>query len=166
MPNPYTTMTARLRTELQAGLIAAGYVGAEARRGIWNPGTLTPWTRYLVFVAPPTGNPWEERRIITPRQVSFVLRAELFLLVKNYNEEQSVFGDTAPNFGVFQMIHDVKGLLRNTDLNGLVDRTYRETEGGSAFETGAAVGFDAGTHGWVHRAKLVYTAYTQPFCHP
>ena len=165
MANPYSTMTERLVAYLPPALEALGYTGIEARRGIWKPGTLAPFTRYLVFVAPPISNPWDERRIAT-REVAFLLRAELFLLVKNYNEDQSVFGDTAPNLGVFQLIKDVKDLLRQTDLSGLVDRTYKETESGSAFEAGAAGGFDSGSHEWVHRAKLVYSAQTHAFCHP
>jgi len=163
--NPYTTMTYRLQQYLLTELQAMGYEDAEVRRGVWNPGALAPFHRYLVFIAPPATNPWDERRF-TAREITYVLRAELFLLVKNYNEEHSVYGDTAPDLGVFQMIHDVKALLRDTDLDGLIERTFNETTGGSAFEAGASGGFDSGTHGWVHRARLVYTGQTHAFCHP
>ncbi|CAN5608099.1 hypothetical protein BH24ACT15_BH24ACT15_34860 [soil metagenome] len=163
--NAYSTLTHRLTDYLQTELQSLGYAHAEARRGIWKPGALQPFERYLVFVAPATADPWSERRIST-KEVAYVFRSEIFLLVKNYDDVHAIFGDTAPDLGVFQLMHDVKALLRSTDLGGLLDRTYRETEGGSGFDTGAMTGFDSGTHGWVHRAKLVYVAQTHAFCHP
>jgi hypothetical protein len=164
--NPYTDLSNALVTELTTELTALSYAPLDVRKGIWKPRALAPFDRYLVFIAPPLSDPWREIRDEGPKLVTFVLRAEIFLLVKNYNEDQSVYGDTAPDLGVFQLMGDVKTILRNTDLGGLVLRSYRETEGGSSFETGATGGFDTGEHGWVHRSKLVYTARTYPFCHP
>lgn len=163
--NVYTDLSTRLVSTLQTELATLGYAPLDVRKGIWKPRQLAPFDRYLVFVAPPLTEPWREIRD-SARNIIYVLRAELFLLVKNYDEDQSVYGDTAPNFGVWQLVSDVKAVLRATDLNGLVDRTYRETEGGSAFESGATGGFDTGEHGWVHRAKLVYNANMHPFCYP
>jgi hypothetical protein len=158
-------MSTRLVTELTTALGLYGYTPLVVLKGIWKPRALAPFTRYAVFVAPPTTDPWTER-FISSREVVYILRADIFLLVKNYNEEQSVYGDTAPNLGVFQMIADVKAILRATDLSGLVERTYEETTGGSAFETGAAAGFDTGEYGWVHRAKVTYRAQMHGFCIP
>jgi hypothetical protein len=137
------------------------------RKGIWKPRNLSPFERYMAYVAPPLDNPWTERRIST-REVAYILTAHVFLLVKSYDdgEELSVYGDTAPDLGVFQFIHDVKVILRGTDLGGLLDRTHNETMGGTRFETGASEGFDTGGHGWVHRAMLTYTVQTAPFCPP
>ena len=165
MPNVYTDFHTQLQQHLNTELVSLNYPLLEVRRGVWNPATLTPFERYLVFLSPPTSNPWDERRIST-KEIAYTLRSDIFLLVKNYNEERSVYGDTAPELGVFQLISDVKAILRRTDLGGLLDRTFNETASGSAFETGAAGGFDSGTHGWVHRAKLMYTAQMRPFCHP
>lgn len=164
--NPYTTLSERLVTELTAGLTTAGYTPLEVNQGVWKPRALPEFDRYAVWVAPPLANPWDEMRVQTGKLVTYVLRAEIYLLVKNYNEAQSVYGDTAPNLGVFQLIADTKAILRNTDLGGLVERTYRETEGGTTFESAASGGFDTGAHSWVHRARLVYSASMYPFCHP
>lgn len=163
--NDYSTFTARTVTTLQDGLAPLGWTPLEVRRGIWKPRELTPFERYLVYIAPPLTNPWVERRIST-KEMAYVLTAEVYLLVQNFDEVDSVFGETAPNLGVFQFINDVKGILRDTDLGGLLDRTYNETAGGSRFESGAASGFDTGGHGWVHRAMLTYTVQTTPFCPP
>lgn len=161
--NDYTTMTTGLVSLLTTELGTLSYTPLVVQRRIWKPRDLPTFDRYMVIVAPPITNPWTERQIAT-REFAYILTADIFLLVKNYNEEQSVFGDTAPNLGVFQMIADVKAILRATDLNGLVDRTFTETVGGSAFETGASGGMDTGEFAWVHRAKLQYTAQMHAFC--
>lgn len=163
--NPYSDFSVRTQQQLATDLPGLGYTPLEVRKGIWKPVDLLPFERYLVFVAPPTSNPWTERRIST-KELAFLLTAQIFLLVKNYDETLSVYGDTPPNLGVFQLLNDVKNVLRATDLGGLVDRTYNETAGGSSFETGAAGGFDSQRHGWVHRAALTYTVQTQAFCFP
>lgn len=165
MANPYTEFSSGLVTVLQAGLSPL-YSGIATRKGIWKPRNLLPFDRYLVFVAPVLQDPVREVRVQSTKRVNEILKADIFLLVKNYDEEQSVYGDTAPNLGVWQLYKDTKDILRNTDLNGLVERNYREVEGGSAFETGASGGFDSGGHGWVHRIRLTYTAYMFSFCHP
>ena len=163
--NDYTTFTYRTVEVLAEQLPLRGWEPLDVRKGIWKPRTLTPFERYLVYVAPPLDNPWMERRIST-KELAYILTANVFLLVKNYDEEQSVYGDTAPALGVFQLINDVKAILRDTDLGRFLDRTYNETAGGSRFESGAADGFDTGGHGWVHRAMVTYTVQTAPFCPP
>jgi len=163
--NDYTTFTERTVEVLAEQLPLRGWDPLDVRKGIWKPRTLIPFERYLVFVAPPLDNPWMER-LISTKELAYILTAHVFLLVKNYDEEQSVYGDTAPALGVFQLINDVKAILRDTDLGRLLDRTHNETAGGSRFESGAADGFDTGGHGWVHRAMVTYTVQTAPFCPP
>lgn len=163
--NDYTTFSERTVETLATALPPVGWEPLDVRKGIWKPRNLAPFDRYLAFVAPPLSNPWVERRIST-KEVAYILTAHVFLLVKNYNEVASVYGDTAPELGVFQFISDVKDILRDTDLGGLLDRTYNETAGGTMFESGATDGFDTGGHGWVHRAMLTYTVQTVPFCPP
>jgi hypothetical protein len=163
--NDYTTFTVRTVETLAAMLPTYGWVPLDVRKGIWKPRTLLPFERYLAYVAPPLDNPWVERRIST-KEMAYILTAHVFLLVKNYDEEQSIYGTAAPGLGVFQFINDVKVTLRDTNLGGLLDRTFNETAGGSRFESGASDGFDTGGHGWVHRAMLTYTVQTAPFCPP
>lgn len=164
--NATSTLIARLIPYLQSNLRSMGYTDLEVRAGIWNPRTLLPWDRYLIFLAIPTANPSNESRIQSSKLVTETLRTNVVLLVKNYDETNSVLGDTAPNLGVFQMLKDAKTVLRDTDLDGLVERTYREVEGGTAFETGVSGGFESQAHGWVHRLSFIYTAAMFPFCHP
>lgn len=163
MANPYNDLTARLVTELTAGLTSLGYTPLAVRRGIWKPRALEPFDRYLIFISPPATDPVRER-VISAREFAFELKAQLFLLVKNYNEDQSVFGDVTPNFGVFDLVNDVKTILRGNSLSGLLNTTYRETEGGSGFESGASTGFSSGSHEFVHRASLTFTGLTKGFC--
>lgn len=168
MANPYSAFYATLTTTLTAEL-AANYTNIEGRMGIWNPARLLPFERYLVFIAPPTQDLVREVRLQSSKLVNEILKADVYLLVKNYDEgpsDLSIFGDTAPNLGVLQLLKDTKDILRNTDLGGTIERNYREVEGGSSFETGATGGFDSGGHGWVHRARLTYTAMLPAFCHP
>lgn len=161
--NVYTNFSTATVAALTSGLTALGWTPLAVRKGVWAPRTLLEFDRYLVFVAPPSSNPWSER-VIASREIAYTLTAQIYLLVKNYNEEQSVYGDTAPNLGVFQMISDVKAVLRDTDLGGLIDRTYRETSGGSGFDAGAGSGFSTGDHAFVNRAVLTYTVQAKGFC--
>ena len=164
--NVYADLTLRLVTLFQTDLPPYGYTPLAVNRGVWLPRDLPVFDRYMVWVAPPVIDPVTERRHQSSKLVNYILRADIYLLVKNFDEDQSVWGDVAPNHGVFQLQQDTREILRNTDLGGLVERTYRETEGGSSFETGVAGGFDTGSREWVHRLRLTYTAQTHPFCHP
>ena len=158
-------MTQALVAELRDGLPSFGYTPLTVLAGTWKPNALPAFDRYCVWVAPPTMNVWTERRI-TAREIQYLLRADIFLLVQNFSEEDSLYGTTAPSLGLFQMIADVKDLLRLTDLGGLLSRTYTETAGDVLFHTGAASGFDTGPRSWVHRARVPYVAETEPFCPP
>jgi len=97
------------------------------------------------------------------------LRADLWLLVKNWHETDSLFGTAAPDLGLMQLLWDVKELLRLSDLDGLIDRgnkTYDEPAGPVSFESSAVQAFDSGEKAFIHRVRLVYTARLNPFCHP
>ena len=163
--NVYTLLTERLVEYLTTGLAALSYTPLTVQSGVWKPRTLSEFDKYLVHVAPPTNNLWTERRI-SVKEVQYVLRADIYLLVKNFSEATSLYGDAAPDLGLFQLVSDTKDLLRATDLDGLLSRTYDETTGEVAFESGASAGFETGPRTWVHRARVPYTAQTEPFCFP
>jgi hypothetical protein len=160
--NVYTQLTTQVVSELTTGLASLGYAPLSVLQGVWKPQALPEFDKYLVYVAPPLNNVWTERRIST-KEVQYVLRADIYLLVKNFSEELSVYGDTAPSLGLFQLISDVKDLLRGTNLNGMLSRTYDETTGDVSLHS---AGFDTGPRSWVHRARVPYTAETEPFCFP
>ena len=60
--NVYTDLTLRLETTLSEELALLSWDPLVVRHGIWKPRELKPFERYLVFVAPPTTNPWTEER--------------------------------------------------------------------------------------------------------
>ena len=165
--NVYSLFIKRTTQYLPTGLTGLGYDPLVVTDGIWKPNAVPVFDKFYVQVAPPLSNLWTERRIST-KEVQYVLRANIFLLVKNYDDELSLHGDdaTAPDLGIFQLISDVKNLLRATNLSGLLSRTYNETVGDVGFESGAAPGFEVGPRDWVHRAVVPYTAETEPFCFP
>jgi len=163
--NVYTQLTEALVPYLHGGLAALHYDPLVVTAGVWKPRALPEFDRYYVQVAPPLSGLWTERRI-SIKETQYVLRADVFLLVKNYGEAQSLYGETEPDLGLFQLISDVKDLLRTTDLGGLVSLTGNETAGDTTFEAGAASGFETGPRTWVHRARVPYTASMEPFCPP
>lgn len=166
MANDYSTMTTRLVAELAAGL-AAAYAGIVVVGKVFKPNDLADFPRYCIVVSP-NALPWDERRIGVP-QVQYIMRADLWLLVKNFDEAASVYGTVAGSLGLFELINDVKTLLRLTGLSGLINagnKTYDEPAGPLNFEGNAVQAFDSGEKAFIHRARLVYTARLNPFCHP
>lgn len=171
MSNIVSSVTSQLTTELAAGL-TSDYAALAVQRSLFRPAELPAFTRYAIIITP---NPrlWEERREAIAK-VQYVVRLDLYLLVKNWDTSSDpLFGTTAGSLGLFELINDVKELLRISDLNGLLDKTYDEP-GGDASALGAGAvefqetiqGFDSGEHAFVHRAKIPYIARTAPFCHP
>lgn len=162
--NKYSLMTERLQTVLAAGLVQ--YTALRVDRKIFKPNDLADFTRYCIVISP-NGNPWEERREGVPK-IGYIFRADLWLLVKNWDETLSVYGTAAPDLGLLQLVEDVKDLLRLSDLEGLIDRgskTYDEPAGPLTLDSTAVAAFDSAEKTWVHRARLVYTARMTPFCH-
>lgn len=165
------TLTSRLVSELSAGL-AANYPGLVVQRGLFRPAALPAFDRYAIFVAP-ASRPWDERRIAVP-EIQYIMRVDLFLLVKNWEQTDApLFGTAAGNRGLFEFIQDVKTLLRLSDLSGLLDKTYDEPGGDPSKQGAGGVefqdpigGFDAGEYAFVHRARIPYQARLKPFCHP
>jgi hypothetical protein len=166
-------MAANQYSQVVSGLVTAlegltGYPGLIVRAKLFKPNDLPEFEQYLIVVSP-NAMPWDERRIGIPL-IQYIMRADLFLLVKNFDEFKSLFETTvAGELGLFQMIDDVKTLLRLSDLGGLIDKgnkTYDEPSGPLNFEASAVVGFDSDEKAFVHRARLVYTARLNPFCHP
>lgn len=165
MANPYSTMAASLVTVI--GTLVTGYPGLVVKAKLFKPNDLPDFDRYAVIVSPNV-MPWDERRTGIP-QVQYILKADLFLLVKNFHEEDSLFGVAATALGIFEMINDVKTLLRLSDLGGLIPagvKSYDEPAGPLTFESGATGGLESAEKAFVHRARLVYTARMAPFCHP
>jgi hypothetical protein len=169
MSNVVSLVTAQLVTELSA--LTPSYTAILVQRSLFRPAELPAFTRYAIIVTPST-RVWEERRESVAR-VQYVLRLDLYLLVKNWDTSSDpLFGTTAGSLGLFELIDDVKDLLRISTLNGLLDKTYDEPGGDSSAHGGGSVefqdtiqGFDSAEHAFVHRAKLPYVALTIPFCH-
>lgn len=173
MANDYVTLTTRLVTALSSGL-AGSYAGLVVEPRNWDPRKLPAFTRYAIIVSPDS-SPWEERRLAV-NQIQQILRAQLYLLVKNWDEttipEPALYGTTVGALGLFEFIKDVKDLLRATDLSGLLDKTYDEAAGDArspgqgAGPVGFGVpGFSAEEHMMVYPARVPYIARTKPACH-
>jgi hypothetical protein len=170
MSNVVSLVTSQLVTELSA--LTSSYAAVAVQRSLFRPAELPAFTRYAIIVTP-NSRVWEERRIAIA-MIQYVVRLDLYLLVKNWDtSSDSLFGTTAGSLGIFELIDDVKDLLRISTLNGLIDKTYDEPGGDSSEQGGGAVefqdtiqGFDSGEHAFVHRAKIPYVALTTPFCHP
>lgn len=169
--NELTQITAQLVTEL--GALSTNYANLYVARGLFRPAKLPVLDRYAIIVAP-TGQPWQEKRN-TVASLQFIYRLDLYLLVRNWTEgtDEPLFGTTAGSLGLFQMVWDVKELLRISDLNGLLDKTYDEPGGDPSRLGGGGIdfedlisGFDAGEHPMWHRARMPYLARGQSFCYP
>ena len=168
--SPYTQMINQLATELAAGL-AADYPNLEVFKMAFRASNIPDFQRYGIVVSP-AARPLEEK-VVGVRNVQYVCRADIYLLVKNFSETDSLFGTATSGFGLFEMIEDVKDLIRLTTLGGLLDKTYAEaagdpTQGGGGpveFEDSAAAGFDSGGKSFVRRARLPFVGRMIPFCH-
>lgn len=170
MSNSLTTLTGTLKTKLEQ---LTGYSTLVVYNTLFKPAALPEFTRYCIVVSP-SNRPWDEYRTGI-RQIQYIHRLDIFLLVKRWDESgDSLYGTTAGSLGLFQMIEDVKFLLRGTNLGGILDRTYDEAggdqtkggPGGIDFEELAAPGFDSAEYTFVHRARVPYLARMQAFCHP
>lgn len=160
--NLYSLITERMVAELQGGLPL--YTGLLVRRMVYHPATMPDFTRYAIIVAPP-GRPWTERRVSTAL-VQYSFGVDVYVFVKRFDEEQSVWGVSPPNLGLFQLVDDVKTYLRYTDLSGVLDKTYDEPGGPLEFDAVATAGYDSAEYAFVHRAKIPYVCRVRPFCHP
>lgn len=168
--NRYSTLVSRLATVL-TGL--TGYDGLAVLTQMFRPTRIPALAGNYGIVISPTKVPWEERRTAI-REVQDLYRLDLFLLVRNFNESDSLFGTTPGSLGLFQMISDVKVLLRGNDLDGLLDLTYDEVAGDSSrqgagpveIEEVASPGFDADEYTFVHRARLPFLGRMIPVIHP
>jgi hypothetical protein len=165
MSNPVTDVANALVTELST--LISRYSGLVVQKMVWNPGKLPAFTQYCIIVAPGS-EPWAERTL-SVRTFQYKVRFELYLLIKNYDEVNSVFGDTAPNLGIFELVNDVKNLLRISRLGGILAggfKSYEEPAGPLAFEYAASMGFDTSEHSHVRRARLHYEAMAKEISQP
>lgn len=169
--NQYSTLTEKLVTKLLAQL-AAGYSGLVVERKHFKPDALpAAFDRYGIIISP-NARPWDERRTAI-REVQYLYRVDIFCLVRNYHETNSLFGTTAPDLGLFQLVKDVKDYLRTATLDDLLDKTYDEPGGdaraqgggGLDFQEAASPGLSAGNYPMVHRMKIPFVGRTAPFCH-
>jgi hypothetical protein len=173
--NSYSVMAQALRTALLADLTVPPYswplangadTGLLISLRVFKEGNLPPFTRYSIIVSP-SPNPWDESRLGVP-QIEYLHRADLFILVKNFDEEESLFGTVHPNRGLFQLVSDVKQVLRISSLGGLItlgNKTYDEPAGPLSFQSFTG-GFDVGEKAFVQRVKLQFVGRMAPFCHP
>lgn len=168
--NEYSAVTAQLVTELSA---ISGYSSVVVSRRIFRPSGLPAFPRYCIIVSP-APRPWDEQRLGAGK-IGNIFRIDLYLLVRRWEEsDHPLFGTSAGNLGLFQMIEDVKVMLRLSTLGGLLDKTYDEPGGDSAalgaggieFQEIASPGFENDEFQFVHVAKVPYKARTVPFCHP
>jgi hypothetical protein len=167
--NLYTTMIATLASELAA--LSTDYAGLVVSPMVFRQAAIPTFARYSIVIAPAT-RPWDEKRVGI-RLVQYIFRADLYLLCKSWDPEKSLFGTATGEKGIFELIKDVKDLLRMSTLGGLLDKTYDEPggdamqlgAGGVEFEEVAAGGFDSAEHTFIHRAKILYQGRMHPFCH-
>ena len=172
MANDYVTVTMRLVEELRT---IAGYSGLIVEARNWAPGRLPDFARYAIVVSPDL-RPIDERRLGI-NLIQYVLRASIFVLVKNWADvipEPALYGTTPGSLGLFELVKDVKDLLRMSDLGGLLDKTYDEAagdarspgQGGGSVEYGTLIpGFTSAEYALLYPARIPYVARTKPFCH-
>lgn len=159
----YTTMSARVKQNLLS-VLATGYPDLVVNERVFRPNTLPQFDRYCILVSP-SARPWVERRV-SIQTLQYTLTLDLHLLVRNFDERESLYGAVDGSLGLFQMVDDVKAALRSTDLSGLLDKTFDEPGGDVSFSGGSWSGLDTAEHTWVHRALIPYSGRLQPFCPP
>jgi hypothetical protein len=174
MANDYATLTERLVTELSSAL-AGTYGGLVVERRNWDPARLPAFDRYAIIVSPDQ-RPVTERRTAVA-SIQYLLRAHLYMLVRNWEDtfpEPALWGTTAGELGLFELVKDVKDHLRLSDLGGLLDKTYDEAagdaqspgQGGGSVEYGTLIpGFTASEYALLYPARIPYLARTKSFCH-
>ena len=169
--NDYSLISTQLVSELQSELTPY-YDDLLVQRSLFRPAKLPSFTRYAIIVTP-SGRPWDEYRHAL-LAVQFLFRFELHLMVKNWTEstDDPLFGVTPGSLGLFQLIQDTKDLLRLSDLNGLLDKTYDEPGGDARKYGGGGVefqdlvpGFDSAEYPHVMRARMPYLVRSRSFCH-
>ena len=164
MANDFSLMATRITTELST--LSAIFTNLSVQKmARWEPAKISAFERYAICLCP-ANTPWDDSRITSVRGFQTTYRFDLYLLVKNYDELNSVYGDTAPNLGIFELVARVKELLRVSTLSGLLDKTYTEVNQPLQFESAASAGFDTGEHSLVRRVQLRYEGRTQPWCQP
>lgn len=171
MANDYAGITAALATLLNTALTTA-YSDIKVVRGVFQPDFMpSGFGRYAVVIAPSL-RPWEERRIAV-RELQDIYRAEIFTLVRNWDDEKSLFGTDSGEKGLFELVKDVKDTIRGSDLDGLLEKTYDEAAGDSSkggggpveFGTAAVKALDSGSFTLVHRARVPFVGRGLPHCH-
>lgn len=171
MANDMDTLTSRLVSELTTGL-TGNYANLYVARGLFRPAALPTFDRYAIIVSP-APRPWDERRVAVPK-IQYTLRVDLYVLVKNWEQtDNPLFGTAAGNRGLFELVNDIKVLLRLSNLSGLLDKTYDEPGGDPSAQGAGGMefqdtipGFDTAEHALVHRVRIPYQARMEPFCHP
>lgn len=157
---------------VELAALATSYTGLVVTRRRFDPRQLPTFDRYAIVLSP-SSRPWEEQRH-GPGNVNYLFRVDVYLLVKDWGDsDASLFGVAAGSRGLFQLVEDVKDLLRLSNLNGLLDKTYDEPGGdaralgggGVEFGETAAPGFESGEFTFVWRVRIPYVARTVPFCH-
>lgn len=162
MANQYSELVSRLDSELTA-YFSPAYTNIVVETRFFDAGKLPTFEKYCIIISPPQNDAWQEQ-VISVRTIQYLFGVDIYLLVKNFHDVNSLFGQTSPDFGLFQMISDVKDSLRSNNLNGFLDKTYSEPAGPLAIEYAASAGFDTGEHALIRRARLRFTCRTPGAC--
>lgn len=174
LPNSYSAVASAIVAALTTAL--SNYTPLVISRRHFRADNLpSDFSKYGIIVSP-SSRPWEERRTAI-REVQYIYRIDLFLLVANFDPDLSLFGtgsdETTDPRGLFQLIADVKDGLRTHTLGGLLDKTYDEPGGDPSKNGGGGVEFqdlatpalDTGSYAVVHRARIPFVGRVMPFCH-
>jgi hypothetical protein len=170
--NAYSQVTAALESALSAALTPS-YSGLVVVRAQFKPDLIpSTFTRYGLFISP-SSRPWDERHTGI-REVQYIIRADLIVLVANFDPTNALFGTTSPNKGLFELVGDIKSTIRGTTLGSVLDKTYAEAAGNPAdgggggveFQELAVAGLDAGSYAVINRANVPFVGRIAPACFP
>lgn len=155
MSSKYVTLCSTIKADLTTAL-AASYAGIVVDTRLFKADRLPDLsgTNYAIIVSPPPVI-LEERKVST-RSIQLVYFVNLFLLVKNFDEVNALFGVTPGALGIAQLVEDVKTAIYTSinsgALNALLSESLSELGQKVQFDSSALPAFDSGEYPFVYRA--------------